>query len=157
MGRVFEKELVEELSTQLNLERKRHMNKMLEMIRNDLFFRWKPIKDKPVVVFGGDVELRWLRLPSEPEDQKFIYFLWSIAIQLKRFFVNQVSKLAFALWSHLVVGVVRIVEDGEDVAHCEHHCCQARGPESKVWKQYMAGCSFWWESKLSLRGWCSNR
>ena len=89
MGRVFEEELVEELSTQLNLERKGHVNKMLEMIRNDLLFRWKPIKDKPVVVFGGDVELRWLRLPSEPEDQKFVYFLWSIAIQLKRLFVNQ--------------------------------------------------------------------
>ena len=76
-----------------------------------------------MVVFGGDEELRWLRLPSEPWDQKFIYFL---------FCINDVSKLAFALWSDLVVGVVGIVEDGEDVAHCEHYCCQARCPEGEV-------------------------
>ena len=37
MGRVFEEELVEELSTQLNLERKGHLDKMLEMIWNDYF------------------------------------------------------------------------------------------------------------------------
>ena len=41
MGRVFEEELVEELSTQLNLDRERHLNKMLEMVRKSESFAFR--------------------------------------------------------------------------------------------------------------------